>query len=432
MERHESLAASLGAKLTGPRLLKGIEKFFDGPIRTSSSQPYATTISWLDIVAFAKVNPNSFVLTTTADGTRCCHFVCKGVRTEISEDDWRLISSGALDRFQLERPFEEDETAELATLDILEQRASILYKKADEVAARARILNHKLGHRRGDLARRRRTQDGGNARFHAVNQAARPPGAGSSYDLHADLLQQYTQTKGVPPSRCASNAGLSVASLGPLSPAMTSPHQQQLDRLSGQSGFSFSSSSNAADSATMADNGGEAYRALMTQSTDRLAKGDMIHPPCDRCRRLRLQCTKHLTACQGCTKKHAKCSWRFLTDDEIAWLRSEAGGGGEGETTEGEQQGSTGGGIDFGVERAAAPSLGAVIKVAEGTSRPASRAGPELGGPLIHCPDPFSVVKSEASQGTRRSHLPLDQGGPVPTREQSRPSRISSLMTETG
>ncbi|KAM4061213.1 hypothetical protein HRG_009907 [Hirsutella rhossiliensis] len=427
LERHESLAASLGAKLTGPRLLKGIEKFFDGPIRTSSSQPYVTAISWLDIVAFAKANPNSFMLTTMADGTRCCHFVCKGVRTEISEDDWRLISSGAFDRFQLERPFEEDETAELATLDILEQRASILYKKADEVAARARILHHKLGHRRGDLARRRRTQEGGGARFHAVNQPARPPGFGSSYDLHADLLQQYMaapQTTCVPPSRSTSGAGMSVASLGPLSPARTSPHRQQLHRLSPQG--------------AAADVGGEAYRVLITQSTDKLAKGDMIHPPCDRCRRLRLQCTKHLTACQGCTKKHAKCSWRFLTDDEIAWLRSEAGA--EGETTEGEQEGG-GGGTDFReapVARAAAggeatSSSGATMNVAEGASRPASRAGPELGGrPAMRSPDPFSAVKSEANQETRRSQLPLGQEGPAPTREQSRSSRISSLITETG
>lgn len=380
-------------------------------------------------MAFAKANPNSFMLTTVADGTRCCHFVCKGVRTEISEDDWRLISSGALDRFQLERPFEEDETAELATLDIVEQRASILYKKADEVAARARILHHKLGHRRGDLVRRLRTQEDGSGRFHAVNQSARSSAHSSSYDLHADLLQQYTATPQrscMVPSRSTSGAGVSVASLGPLSPAMTSPHQQQLHRLSGQSGLS--SSSNAADAATP-DSGGDAYRALITRSTDKLAKGDMIHPPCDRCRRLRLQCTKHLTACQGCTKKHAKCSWRFLNDDEIAWLTAEASAA-EGEMTEGEQERLATGSretrvprVMAGGEAVATSSGGPLTMNAADAPRPSSQAGPEVGGPSMRSPDPFPAAKSEE---TRRNNLPLGQAGPAPTRL----SRISSLITE--
>ncbi|PNP74138.1 hypothetical protein FNYG_12512 [Fusarium nygamai] len=137
LDRHESLAASLGAKLTGPRLLRGIEKFFDGPIKTTPLQPFSNPISWLDVVSFARSNPKDFTLVQKADGTRCCQFVLKGSQVEIMEDDWRLVWSGALDRFPLDHPLEEDETAELATLDILEQRTSILYKKADEVAARA-------------------------------------------------------------------------------------------------------------------------------------------------------------------------------------------------------------------------------------------------------------------------------------------------------
>ncbi|OAA35782.1 hypothetical protein NOR_07799 [Metarhizium rileyi] len=136
LDRHESLAVNLGAKLTGARLLKGIDGFFDGPIKTSSPQPVSAPISWLDVVAFAKTSPAKFILTEMPDGGRCCRFAYNNVHVEITEDDWRLISSGALDRFPLEHPFEEDETAELATLDILEQRASILYKKADEKKSR--------------------------------------------------------------------------------------------------------------------------------------------------------------------------------------------------------------------------------------------------------------------------------------------------------
>jgi hypothetical protein len=49
-------------------------------------------------------------------------------------------------------------------------------------------------------------------------------------------------------------------------------------------------------------------------------RNDPIWPPCDRCRRLRMECTKYLTACGGCTKKHAKCSWRDITEEEIAFL----------------------------------------------------------------------------------------------------------------
>ena len=30
-----------------------------------------------------------------------------------------------------------------------------------------------------------------------------------------------------------------------------------------------------------------------------------------------MDCLKNLTACQGCTKKHAKCSWKDVTDQEL-------------------------------------------------------------------------------------------------------------------
>ncbi len=58
---------------------------------------------------------------------------------------------------------------------------------------------------------------------------------------------------------------------------------------------------------------------------EKLARGDPIWPPCDRCRRLRMECTKYLTACAGCTKKHAKCSWNDITEEEIAYLEGGLG-----------------------------------------------------------------------------------------------------------
>ncbi|KAF4969755.1 hypothetical protein FSARC_3098 [Fusarium sarcochroum] len=322
LDRHESLAASLGAKLTGPRLLRGIEKFFDGPIKTTPLQPFSNPISWLDVVSFARSNPKDFTLVQKADGSRCCQFVLKGSQVEILEDDWRLVWSGALDRFPLDHPLEEDETAELATLDILEQRTSILYKKADEVAARARILNHRLGQRKQDIRRRRNTQDTSPSRYQPPNSSSssqRAANFGAGYDLHADLLQQFlTASASPPPSRSTSVTGIPpLTTLSQPSPSHSTSHSQTHG--SRYSAHALETVQPAIDSREAA------FRPLITQRTDQLGKGDVINPPCDRCRRLRVECVKHLTACSGCTKKHAKCSWKTVTDDEFRQLKREMG-----------------------------------------------------------------------------------------------------------
>lgn len=319
LDRQESLAANLGAKLTGPRLLRGIDKFFEGPIRVNSSQPFSHSIGWLDICMFAKTNPNEFVLTTLPDGSRCCQFAWKGLHVEIGEDDWRFISSGALNRIPLEHPLEEDETAEIATLEILEQRTSILYKKADEVAARARILHHKLGLRQQEIARRRdaiETPSG--SAFQSINHPRRPsnPGPGPAYDIHADLLQQFTSNASLSTPHSRPTSRLSISSLsGQRSPPLAAP---QPHRMSAPSRASTAASSDV-------DTQVDIFRPLITQKIDKLTRGDPINPPCDRCRRLKLQCVKHLTACQGCTKKHARCSWKALGDEEIGRLRRDLG-----------------------------------------------------------------------------------------------------------
>lgn len=64
------------------------------------------------------------------------------------------------------------------------------------------------------------------------------------------------------------------------------------------------------------DDGGP-FKAEMVHRMEVLAKGERILPPCDRCRRLHMDCLKNLTACMGCTKKHAKCSWKEVREDEI-------------------------------------------------------------------------------------------------------------------
>ncbi|TVY60942.1 hypothetical protein Focb16_v013943 [Fusarium oxysporum f. sp. cubense] len=269
LDRHESLAASLGAKLTGPRLLRGIEKFFDGPIKTTPLQPFSNPISWLDVVSFARSNPKDFTLVQKADGSRCCQFVLKGSQVEIMEDDWRLVWSGALDRFPLDHPLEEDETAELATLDILEQRTSILYKKADEVAARARILNHRLGQRKQDIRRRRSTQDTPPSRYQPTNSTGssssqRTANFSAGYDLHADLLQQFlAASASPPPSRSTSVTGIPITTLSQPSPSHSTTHSQA-------HGPRYSGHAAETTVQPVMDSREAAFRSLITQRTDQL------------------------------------------------------------------------------------------------------------------------------------------------------------------
>jgi hypothetical protein len=64
------------------------------------------------------------------------------------------------------------------------------------------------------------------------------------------------------------------------------------------------------------DDGGP-FKVEMVHRMEGLAKGERIIPPCDRCRRLHMDCLKNLTACVGCTKKHAKCSWKEVKEGEL-------------------------------------------------------------------------------------------------------------------
>lgn len=59
------------------------------------------------------------------------------------------------------------------------------------------------------------------------------------------------------------------------------------------------------------------YKSDMMARMEQLNRGDRVQPPCDRCRRLHMDCLKNLTACMGCTKKHAKCSWKDVEEQEL-------------------------------------------------------------------------------------------------------------------
>ncbi|KAK4452795.1 hypothetical protein QBC34DRAFT_435156 [Podospora aff. communis PSN243] len=357
LNRHESLAVNLGAKLTGPRLVRAMEAFFEGGIAVSPAvsprSPFQDSRplphwnpNWLEVVNFAKSNPNEFTLTTTPDGRRVCHFVMKSSHVEITEDDWRLIMSGAVDRFALvpEKPLEEDEDAEIATLEILDPGVQALIKQADEVARKARQLNYHLSGRRAAIMSRRSQQQphsvpgGGNSSssspgFQATTQSQnmRSSLPNPAYDLHSDLLQQFlgsgpptTAAPSLPtpsePSRRRNMAPISTGQPTPTPTSRPSPIQPPdtnpttpLEAARGTTNSDRGSPFGITETAPLVP--------LICARIDKLPKGDEINPPCDRCRRLRMPCVKNLTACQGCTRKHAKCSWKSLTEDEIVFVR---------------------------------------------------------------------------------------------------------------
>ena len=291
--------------------------------------------TWLEIVAFAKSNPSDFVLSTTPDGRRVCQFALNSVHVEISEDDWRLIVSGTLDRFRLvpPHPLEEDEIVELATVEILEQRLQTLITKADEVARKARQLNYHLsGRKAGINTRRSSPRHPQSPGIVGLSPPPRPSVLNPGYDLHADLLQQFVAPVGA--SAATSRPPSTNPILHPPPPPSAEPQRQRPTPGSTQHvlapsfrpspGQLVESPSQQREAAPgPPDDPSTAHRGLIQARIDRLSRGDAIVPPCDRCRRLKTTCFKHLTACQGCTRKHAKCSWKSVTEDEVAILRTE-------------------------------------------------------------------------------------------------------------
>ncbi|GAB7348836.1 hypothetical protein MBLNU459_g7545t1 [Dothideomycetes sp. NU459] len=63
------------------------------------------------------------------------------------------------------------------------------------------------------------------------------------------------------------------------------------------------------------------YRNICQVHMEHLPRGSRVLPPCDRCRRLRMDCVKNLSSCAGCTKKHSRCHWKDVTRDEARDLK---------------------------------------------------------------------------------------------------------------
>jgi hypothetical protein len=133
LHRHESIAGNLGACPLGPILIKRFERLFDGPPRVSKSHggKDSPTVTWLDVVEFAKNKPDQFLL-ENRNGVRVCQFYTKQCRVEISEEDYVLVASGMPQKMIPPQPIIEDEEKELGALEILEKNLQQIIQMADQ------------------------------------------------------------------------------------------------------------------------------------------------------------------------------------------------------------------------------------------------------------------------------------------------------------
>ncbi len=247
---------------------------------------------------------------------RACRFWIKGGQVEISEDDYRLIMSGGPERMIPTQPIPEDESAELGTLNILENRLAILIKKADAVASKARQLNYHLKGRKTAVLGRKSAEQPASVDeirnftpqpFSAVNARSSNPLNSEAAKIQQQLLEQFMSNE----------RRTSVQHSRPKASSRMSIDAGNFHTFDGQEGDNRRMSHPLSSS----DDGTEGqYRVLMASKIEKLSRGDTIFPPCDRCRRLKFDCTKHLTACQACTKKHAKCSWKDIRDGELDYV----------------------------------------------------------------------------------------------------------------
>lgn len=226
-----------------------------------------------------------------------------------------MIRSGAPERVIPSQPIAEDESAEVGTLNILEGRLATIIKKADAVASKARQLNYHLKSRKSAILARKAADNPAIETsqprtfspqpFSAINARSSNSISHEAVKLQQDLLEQFTSNDRYNSPTHPARPKASRASSDAFH-SITGP--QDFDRR-------ISHSLNASDDSIEGQ-----YRLRMAAKIEKLPRGDAITPPCDRCRRLGFDCTKHLTACSACTKKHAKCSWKDIKEGEVQFL----------------------------------------------------------------------------------------------------------------
>ncbi|KAF2216447.1 hypothetical protein CERZMDRAFT_34037, partial [Cercospora zeae-maydis SCOH1-5] len=342
LDRHESLASNLGARPLGPILIKRFERCFDAPPKIVASHhknatgdPAETshTITWLEVIEFARAHPGQFTLSTFSEGRRVCQFYYpqKQLRVQISEEDFLFINSGRCQELIPPLPIWEDEEKEVGTCDVLETKLKELTNVADMVAARTRQLSHRLKGRRAAILERRAEGGSGTPAKATAPQTTTAPPSSSGSGFHTPKTMDFG---GIAP-----NDGV-VSNTSSLSPVPTNgmgenlPYASETTRGSGNTythrpslstGNPYSSSHtplkhNFSRPLPPALESSQPFRPLCQAHMDSLPRGTRVMPPCDRCRRLRMDCVKNLTSCAGCTRKHARCHWRDVSREELGAL----------------------------------------------------------------------------------------------------------------
>ncbi|CRG89415.1 hypothetical protein PISL3812_06451 [Talaromyces islandicus] len=379
LQRHESIAGNLGACPLGPILMKRFDRLFEGPPRVlKSNGKEGTSVTWLDVVEFARSKPEQFNLEKTRNGVPVCQFYTKQCRVEISEEDYVLIASGMPQKLIPPQPIDEDEEKEVGSLEILERNLQKITAMADSAAARARQLSYRLKSRRNAIVTRRETDrnksshssplreqhvspDPAVSNGHSASAHPQSPSGGFTAvnsgrtpdepheDPHSNLSHPNTDNitiingtniKGASPATRAelmkkffTTADQNGRENDPPAASSSSTSTTHRPRGSDASEFggpaAYSNNPVAIPNTPSSllpqpkpathherDDGGP-FKMEMVARMDELQRGERILPPCDRCRRLHMDCLKNLTACVGCTKKHAKCSWKDVKEEEI-------------------------------------------------------------------------------------------------------------------
>ncbi|EMC92410.1 hypothetical protein BAUCODRAFT_41198, partial [Baudoinia panamericana UAMH 10762] len=328
LERHESLASNLGARPLGPILIKRFERCFDAPPKVVASHHKGASstldenvhhITWFEVIEFARAHPSQFTLSTFSEGERVCQFYYpqKQLRVQISEEDFLFISSGRCQELIPPLPIWEDEEKELGTCDVLEAKLKELTNVADIVAARTRQLSHKLkGRKVAILERRAEGGSGTPAKVSAQQTTTAPPSASASGFTAVNTANGRLSLE------VEANTPSLAASTTPRPPQTTTHGHRPSMSISGHT-YNVGpppSKHNFSRPLPPALESSQPFRPLCQAHMDSLPRGHRVLPPCDRCRRLRMDCVKNLTSCAGCTKKHARCHWRDVSRDELSEL----------------------------------------------------------------------------------------------------------------
>ncbi|KAK4574953.1 hypothetical protein LTR86_000803 [Recurvomyces mirabilis] len=160
------------------------------------------------------------------------------------------------------------------------------------------------------------------SRHHSIAMHPDPPQNHRHTETHDNLPDRTSRTSSLSPVPATlANDPLSyyISESTPAHGTQATPHTGSRPSISGP-GYNNPSKHNFSRPLPPALESSQPFRPLCQAHMDSLPRGHRVIPPCDRCRRLRMDCVKNLTSCAGCTKKHARCHWRDVTREELGDL----------------------------------------------------------------------------------------------------------------